>query len=357
MTFAPRPFLLALVILLPVMGCKRTSSLSLGGPAAGRGDLSELSTADQHLEQKIQPVIGCLNRTFSHFENMAPSYHKKIKNLVSPPPPPPPGSFAIPDISSFDSVFVSFKIEPFEQNGQFYKECEEGLDKAVAQSPSDPNIDAPARDAAQALRALQDPGAQMDAYLDQKGFLDDHAAKARQLDATISPLLNRLVDDSQHLRTAVFQTKGVLVQHELDLIEKKSGRNLDWHTRQTMQVASIANRQVQEAASSGKLNAAGVDQAMQPLKSSLDDTQAYLARNPGAASAPINGVDPVWPSISASLSSELGDLRSLRTTLAAMRNPSENDRSQVNSDLDNVNRSFNGAVQSYNQMRGLTVHN
>jgi hypothetical protein len=341
-------FALALVpsLLLPVTGCK--NPFLPRSPSTG-GDLSNLSSGDTNLEQKIDPVITCLNRTLSHFEELAPSYHQKIHELTSAPSPS--GTFLIPDIPG--GVFVSFKIEPYEQNGEFYKECEDGLDKAIAHSPSQPSLDDPAKDAAAALRALQPLGAQVDANLDQKAYLDDHAAKLQQLDATISPLLARLLKDSGQLRSAVFQAKATLVQHELDAIEKKSGRNLDWHTRQSMQAASVANREIQHSATTDTLNAASVDAAMQPLKSALEDTQSYLTQHPDVGKPDAANALPVWFSINLGLSNELGAMRTLRSDLAAPLDG--NSHSQINTQLETINRSYNDAVTSYNQVRPYSV--
>ena len=338
---------LSLTFLLPLLitGCK--SSPSSSGTTSG--DLSKLSSGDKALEQKIDPVITCLNRALTHFDELAPAYRQRMKDITNPSTAQSAGSVVSPTYT----IFVTFKVEPYEQNGEFSTECAKGLNQAAAQSPSDPGIDAPAKDAAQALVALIAPGAQMDAYLDQKAYLDDNAARGRQLDETISPLLTRIVADSHQLRASVVRTKATLVQHELDAIEKKDGRNLDWHTRQTMQAASVANEQVQDQASSGQLSAASVGAAMQPLQAAVDDTQSFLAKNPAIGKGGPNQVQPVWFSLTGSFSSQLGQMRELRSSITDPTTSGATRRSIVNGHLQAVNMSYNGAVQSYNTIRAI----
>ena len=322
------------LLALAVLGCKRPA----GAPGFS-GDLARMAPADQAMEQKIQPVVTCINRAFSHFEGLQPDYRQRMAQIRHAP--------GAPD-QSFP-VFVSFKIAPFERNGEFYRECEDGLDKSVAMQPVDAQLDVPAKDAAAAMRTLMVPGAQMEAYLEQKAYTDDGGAKGAQLDAVIAPLLDRIVRDSGQLRMAVFQEKAVLTQHELDAIEKKSGRNLDWHTRQTMQAASVANKTVQRSATAGTLTAGQVTAAMQPLQAAFDDTQSFLAAHPEIGKGGVNDARPVWFAISDSFSGELGRMRELRTALGEPAGP--NRRSMINSDLQTVNMSYNGAVENYNSLR------
>ncbi len=160
-----------------------------------------------------------------------------------------------------------------------------------------------------------------------------------------------VVGDSHALRAAVFQDKAVLMKHELDAIEARSGRNLDWHTRQTMQAASMANETVQSAALNNSLTADTVTRAMQPLQAAVDDTQKYLAPHPDAGEKAQNGMQPMWFSIAGSFPEELGRMRDLRTTLAQPASPTLNKANMVNANLQRVNMMYNGAVGNYNSLR------
>ena len=221
----PAALTLLIVTLLPLTACKRLGlprlgGGTLGGPSAVDANPLHLPAPDVAMQAKLQPVIQCINRTFKHYEEIQPAYHKRIAELTHPAPAPSISD--IPVMPSFP-VFFEFKIEPYEQNGEFATACAKGLDQTVSASPADPAIDQPAREAAQALRAIQQPGSQMDAYLSQKAYVNDSFAKGRALDATLSPLLDRLVDDSAQLRNAVGQQEDTLRQHRLDAIDKAEG--------------------------------------------------------------------------------------------------------------------------------------
>ena len=212
--------LLLLTSLVPLSACKK---LGIPQPIANGGGTNSLhlSASDVAMQAKLQPVIHCINRTFAHYEEILPAYNKRVAELNHRAPAPD----SFPD-------FFEFKIEPYERNGEFATECAAGLDQSISLAPAEPAVDGPAKDAAQALRAILQPGSEMDAYLQQKAYVNDDFAKGRSLDATLSPLLNRLVQDGLQLRAVVRQQEATLREHELDAIDKSEGHSLRWHTPQ-----------------------------------------------------------------------------------------------------------------------------
>ena len=290
------------------------------------------------MQAKLQPVIHCINRTFSHYEDIASPYAHTMAQLSHPS-----AGASSPD-------FFEFKIEPYETNHEFATECAKGLDQAASLSPADPTIDQPARDAAEAIRAIEEPGTEMDAYLQQKAYLGDGFAKGRTLQATLTPLLNRILADSDKLRAVVHTQEAVLQQHQLDAIEKASGRTLIWHTRKNMIEARTLNDTIVSLVRAHQLNTDSVGAAIKPLQDAYNDTQTLLAQHPDAGRPNRYNNQPVWFSITPGLSGELGAANELRGYLADRTMTPDIQRSRVNAQLQQVTTEFNSLVQTYNLM-------
>ena len=337
---------LLLAALLPLTACKKLGIPEPIARGTGANPL-HLSSADVAMQAKLQPVIHCINRVFAHDEGLQPAYAKRVAELTHPAPPPP--AFGVPVIPSF-TEFFEFKVEPYERNGEFSQECATGLDKTVSLSPADPAIDGPAKDAAQALRELQEPGSEMDAYLEQKAYLNDHFAKGRTLDAKLTPLLNRIVEDSRQLRLVVRQQEATLRQHELDAIDKAEGHSLHWHTRKNLIEARALNDRLVELVRARQLDAASVAAAAKPLQDAYNDTEAYLAQHPEAGRPNQLNNQPVWFSINTDISLELAAANQLQSLLADGSLTPELRRERVNDQLKQVTSSFNGLVKTYNLM-------
>ena len=331
------PLLLTLLALVPLTACKKLGLppvLPHGGHPAG----VDLSPADVAMQAKLQPVIHCINRTFSHYEDIQANYEKRVAQLTRNPS------------DSGLSDFFEFSIEPYERNHEFATECATGLDKAITLSPADPAIDRPAQDAAQAIRAILQPGGEMDAYLQQKAYLGDNFTRGRTLAATLTPLLSRIVADGEKLRLAVHQQELALRQHELDAIDKAEGHSLQWHTHKNLIEARALNDNIVSLVRTRQLTPATVATAIQPLQQAYTDTETYLAQHPEAARPNRYNNQPVWFSIKTDISIELGAANELRSVLADNSFTPETKRERVNAQLQQVTNDFNGLIQSYNLM-------
>lgn len=329
---------LALILLLPLTACKKLGLPPIL-PNGGNARPLEISPADVTLQAKLQPVIQCINRTFSHYEDIQANYQKRMAQLTRNPN------------DSGLSDFFEFSIEPYERNHEFATECATGLDKAVSLSPANPAIDQPAQDAAQAIRAILEPGGEMDAYLQQKAYLGDNFARGRTLAATLTPLLNRVVDDGEKLRAAVHQQELALRQHELDAIDKAEGHSLHWHTRKNLIEARALNDNIVALVRTRQLTPATVGAAIQPLQQAYTDTETFLVQHPEAARPNRYNNQPVWFSIKNDISIELGAANELRSDLADNSFTPETKRERVNAQLKQVTADFNGLIQTYNLMQ------
>ena len=197
----------------------------------------------------------------------------------------------------------------------------------------------------------------MDAYLEQKAYLNDDFAKGRTLNATLSPLLTRLVADSASLRAVVRQQEATLRQHELDAIDTTEGHSLRWHTRKNLIEARNLNDTLVDLTRSRRLDPATAAAATQPLQAAYNDTEAFLAAHPDAAKPNRYNNQPIWFSINNDISIELGAANDLRTTLADTTLRPDMKRDRVNDQLKQVTSDFNGLVQTYNLMEQNNLGN
>ncbi len=324
-----RSCLLACCSALLATGCRTPGPFA----AAGANPLG-LSSDDRARQAKLQPVIECINNALAHFQELQPQYRRRLaavtKHMDEGPAP----------------TYISFKVAPYEQNGQFSRDCAAGLKKAAALPPSIPDIDGPAKDAAQALVGLIQPGSDMEAYFSQQAYLTDQGSqRARDLDVMVGPLLDRVVQDADALEAAVQQQETGLRQRELEAIETKYGRNLTWHTRHCMMVARTMNENLSRLARNRQLTVKSVAQAEQPLQDAYDQGSAWVRAHPSAGTPNRNGSTPMWFQIKDELSHELGDVNELQQVLSTPQVDAENVRDR----LFETNSEFDQMVQTYNQ--------
>lgn len=324
------------------------TSSSVSSSTSGRADDNlKLSSADRAMRAKLDPSIDCLNDELSHFESLEASYHDNLKGLMAPP-----GS----DLTHFNvnAIFNNSRFFMFYRSIPPAQACADTLEKASTTSPSVPDFDAAAREDGVDLRAIIDPGRQMDTYLDQKGYLDDHFAKARSLDAVLSPLFVRMNKATGELRGSMHRENAVLDQHRLDALEKADGRTLPWHTQRSMMAARALNDQLKSALHENRLDAGVAQAAIQPLQTSVDDAQAFIHSHPEVEKANSNGLKPMWFSLTGDFDRELAAARDLRAYLQTP--PSADDTPRERSDklfrnFESVNSAFNGLIESFNNER------
>ena len=297
-----------------------------------------VSKADGQLNAKLQLVIGCLNETFTHYEEIAGTYRAEVTSLSATNTPLQLG--VQPMEGYFDVAGTGSPGDPA-------RECADGLDRLVSMPPAISDLDDPAKDAAAALRAIAGPGREMDAYLQQKGYLDDRFSKGRQLDGTIAPLLNRILADSKQLRAVAVRENHTLRVHELDAVAKTEGHSMRWQVLNTMLASRGTEDEVLQAFRNRHLDLPTVVNALQPLQAAFDQGQQLSRAHPEA-----QGSEVVWTAIERAVGAQLADLKELREALA---HPESNEASQQDklrdlvknesSDFDNAVEMYNGAIR------------
>lgn len=324
-------------------GTANPSTSSASTNLTSTGESPRFSSADRALRNKLDPAVDCLNQQLTSFENLEPNYHQRLAALMAPPSKDP---FHF-DITGFNSN----RFFEYDRSIPPAQECANTLDKAAGTSPSVPDFDAAAREDAAGLRAIIEPGRQMDTYLEQKAYLDDHFSKARTLDATLSPLLAKMNKATGQLRAAIHREDAVLDQHWLDAEEKANGRALPWHTQRSMIAARGLNDQLKLAYREDRLDANTAQAAIQPLQTAVDDAQNYIRSHPDVEKPNANGLKPMWFSLDVYFNSELSSARDLRTFLETPPSPNDTPkerREKVYRDFQSVNENFNSLISAYN---------
>ncbi len=304
----------------------------------------KLPDSDRAMRAKLEPAIDCLNQQLAHFESLESGYHSSLKELMAPPSS---DAFHHVGMPSFQDRFFAYdrSVAPVQ-------ECATTLDKAASTSPSLPDFDAAAREDAADMRAIVDPGQQMDSYLEQKAYVDDHFAKARTLDATLSPLLAKMNHATGQLREALRRENTAMDHRRLDALEKANGRTLPWQTQRAMLAARFLDEQMKADLRANKLDANAAAAAIQPLQTAVDEAQAYVRSHPGVEKANSNGFQALWFSMNSLFDSELARGRDVKIFLQTPPGPNatpQEQREKLYREVRSVNDDFNELISMYNE--------
>ncbi|WP_273728340.1 DUF3829 domain-containing protein [Brucella gallinifaecis] len=118
-----------------------------------------LQPQDAQLEEKLQPVISCLNDVASPLRRHAEAYANEYPHLAQTP--------------GATRIAASFKIQVFEQNNSISRDCATSLRGAVAMAPADPGLDDLGKVFADTLEKLIPVMNETDIYYSRKDNIDD----------------------------------------------------------------------------------------------------------------------------------------------------------------------------------------
>jgi hypothetical protein len=223
------------------------------------------------------------------------------------------------------------------------KDCVDGLDKAVSMPPAMADLDAPAKDAASALRAIAEPGKEMQQYLGQKGYLDDHFTRGGQIDSTITPLLNRILADSKQLRAVSVRENHMLRVHELDAVAKAEGHSMRWQVLNTMLASRESEDELMTAFRNQQLDQATVARALQPLQAAYDQGEQSNREHPAT-----QGSAQVWSQIDDAVGRQLAGIKDIREALTKPEGDPANQQDKLRDLVKSESSDFNNVVEMYN---------
>jgi len=309
-----------------------TPHVSSGSSSGSNGGSSLLSSGDKAMADKLAPFIDCINTADSKLAEATQAYRKMVVALKTDL-----HKYEYPAASDFA---MAGRFEKFEQDNGDGLSCASGLEKASAM-PKVADLDAIGPDYAATLRKLAPLARQADFYYNQRDYQDDHMARGTELDSQIAPLLDHLRQLSHGMRAGVERENRILKQHELDATEAREGKGVRWQTLNFMIQSRATYEKMQELANSGKLDAASMEEAIQPTQAAFDSATAYAAAHPREVSEQRGAT---WNRIDNSASFYLASLKELRRELQ-----SKLTAYWINTQISRVERDFNSMVDSYNR--------
>jgi hypothetical protein len=304
---------------------------NLATPHLGSSGSSLLSSNDKAMADKLEPFIDCINTADSKLAAATRTYRTMVVALKTDA-----HRNEYPSTSDFA---MAGRFSQFEHENGDGLRCASGLEKASAM-PKVADLDTIGADYAATLRKLAPLTSQADLYYEQRDFLDDHMARGTTLDSQLAPLLDHLGQLSYGMRAGVERENRILKQNELDAIEAREGKDLRWHALNFMIQSRATNEKMEELANSGKLDAASMEEAIQPTQTAFDNATSYAAAHPREASER----GPTWSGIDNSASIYLTSLKELRRELQGKLSAH-----WINSQIDRVERDFNSMIDSYNR--------
>jgi hypothetical protein len=300
------------------------------GPAEGAAE-SVLPPAEAALFDKLQPHIKCLNEVDAALRTNYSEYRENFDGLVN---------------GSREEVlgFTQFKIQVYEKDNAFTKECADALDAAIKIQPGNEVLDKNGEIYAKTLRALIPLMNEAEEYYySQEDYLDDAMAKGKELDAKMAPLFTTLFAASDAISLEVDTQSLILRQKELAAMEAEYGRDFDWHLANVMLESRKLIDALDAEAEAGTLSEAKVAELEAGLQKAYDEAKAYAAANPDVKTS--LGNKPLWFDMEGYLANILGEVKDLRRALATNPNPNE--------EFDAVFEEYNSAIDDYNMLANL----
>ena len=291
------------------------------------------STSDKAEVGKLQSVISCWNEPISGIIDDAERYQRDERSIALSGSDPAQAQATLPTHKLF------MGDSPANQTGQGSRDCADALEKAASARPAMPGVDEGAPRLAAALRDLAGPGAAMDQYLSQKGYLDDHGEKGRRIDAQLSPVLARLTSAGQQLYDGMQAEHAKLERSRLEALERQGGQSIDWRAQHALSEARLLSEDAQSLASRNRLDSAALQKLIDPLQRDYDAAQAYVSAHP-ALGRPGTPSQPLWMALSDNIAKELSDAKDLRRTLDTPQSDPDRTR-EIRSGVEQLTSSYN----------------
>jgi hypothetical protein len=296
-----------------------------------------LSAGDEALTNKLQPFVECINNVDANLQKAVGEYRQFL--MEEQAPPAKPHEFRL----RRQTWFSGFKLKVYDQDNKIAKDCLKGLGEGVAMSPADPALDGAGKAFAATLEKLLPVMETATGYYKQQDYKDDKFKKAKELDAQLTPLFERLFAASATMREIVRADQEKLHERELAAMEKQSGKNFEWYTLNGMFQARRAVDAIDAASNSSKLTVAAIQQAEQKIQAAYDEGKAYALAH--ADEKTRLGNKPLWFSVEGNFETVLTHIKELRRDISSGEN-----EANVARHLQTLNERFNDLVRNYNMI-------
>lgn len=295
----------------------------------GEGEVS-LEPQDVQLQEKLQPVIGCLNSVANPLRENAFGYSQDYQKMLETP--------------GATRVGWRFKIQVYEKNNEISRECIKSLREAIAMSPADADLDDPSKTFADTLEALIPVMNEADDYYKRNDNLDDKMEKGKALDSQLSPMFEKLFAATDRLSDTVSDRNMMLRERQLVALEKSQGKdNFSWHTLNVSIAARHAIDKITALAGTGRPDAQAVETIERDYQTAFDTAEAFARAHPDVKTS--LGSSPVWFSLSSDFNSFLAQIKEFRRALAGSP-----DQTVIDSHLSKLVNEHNHMVRNYNMI-------
>ncbi|MDR1990657.1 MAG: YiiG family protein [Acidobacteriaceae bacterium] len=294
----------------------------------GEGEVT-LQPQDEQLQDKLQPLISCINSVAIPLGEHAGAYREEYARMLEQPGATRNGQF---------------KMQVFEQNNSFSRDCIKGLKDAIAMSPADAALDDPSKQFADTLEQLIPLMNEADDYYHRKDNLDDKMKKGKALDSLLMPLFDRFFPAADALSDVVSERNQQLRERRLVALEQTFGKdNFAWHLLNVSIAARHAMDGIDAAASAGTLSADAIETIEKDYQTAYDAATAFAEAHADTKTS--LGNSPVWFSLSSNFNNFLGDVKEFRRLLATKPN-----QELVSARLSMLRKDYNDLIRDYNMI-------
>ncbi len=185
------------------------------GGAAGPGG-TEL-TEDEKIGQKLDLYIQCTNRASRRIYDSWHRYEERAKEDGTPRK-----KNLIPFLYKIDSEMTP---------------CEEAVAKGPATEPSMPEVEAAMADYLTHGKAFASHTVALDKYYEQENYKDDDWAKAKEIAPKFKAAFEAWAAADTKLGDIVGAKKDVVEHKMLATVEQRSGKKIEWQSRNTVLAA------------------------------------------------------------------------------------------------------------------------
>lgn len=214
--------------LLSLSGCDKVIEMIKGGAESVAGDegpglVGGPKTEDDHLAEKLDPYIDCIN-SFSR------SIHDTADRYVS---------WANPETGPSGeekNVYGLYEVtDP--------QTCVDGVKTAADTDPDDPELEKAGQAFADAVVAAREVVNDAHKYYDEEDYKDDKFAKGKELHPKLMAAFDAFDKADVALRDLVSVQNDALQERDLTRIETEMGKNLMWHNKNVMIIAKRLMRE------------------------------------------------------------------------------------------------------------------
>lgn len=247
--------------LLPLVGCdKLMEAINKGAQEVVEDKTGGLTggvkTEDDHLSDKLQPYIECINRNSNNVTDSGARYLSWVDREKGP--------------TGKENIVDLYEIREI-------KGCVDGINGIADKDPDDPELEAAGKAYVEALTAIEAIGNEAHKYYDEKNFQDDKWAKAKEMHPKLVAAFDAFAKADQAMRTIVKGKNDAMQERSIARIEADMGKVLLWHDKRTMVLArklmDLGDVPIQPEFA---LDLATFEPALNEYEKAVDEMNAYI---------------------------------------------------------------------------------